>query len=111
MARPREWDRSELLEALIQYVDITPIPILAEFAHNHGVIRQYLYEMPELADAIKACTQKKEASLESKALSGDINCTMAIFSLKQLGWSDKQEQTIKGDAAQPLVISRSDAKL
>lgn len=31
--------------------------------------------------------------LERKALSGEIDKTMAIFSLKQLGWSDKHELT------------------
>jgi hypothetical protein len=35
---------------------------------------------------------------------------MAIFSLKQLGWSDKQETTIQGGAV-PLQISNADAKL
>lgn len=111
MARPREWDRAELLEALLTYTEETSIPIVAEFAYKHGVARQLLYDMPELADALKACIVKKEAALESRALSGDVNCSMAIFSLKQLGWKDTHEQTHKGDAAHPLVISQVDGRL
>jgi hypothetical protein len=111
MARPREWDRDALKESLIQYVDSTDIPILAEFAHNSGVLRQYLYDLPELADAIKACVQKKEFALERMGLSGGINTTMAVFSLKQLGWTDKIDQTHKGDAAAPIMITSTDSRL
>lgn len=111
MARPRTWDRAELLEALITYTENTEIPILAEFAHNHGITRAWLYEMTELQDAIKRCVEKKEFALEAKALRGEINCSMAIFSLKQLGWTDKIDQTHKGDAAHPIMISGTDSKL
>jgi len=30
---------------------------------------------------------------------------MAIFSLKQLGWSDRGEQTLRGDRGSPVTIS------
>ena len=30
--------------------------------------------------------------LEQKAIKGQYNASMAIFSLKQLGWKDKQEE-------------------
>lgn len=102
MARPREWDRAELREALLTYIDANEIPIVAEFASTHGVDRQRLYEWVELADAIKACVVKKEAGLERQALKGAINCSMAIFSLKQLGWKDTHEQTHKSDG--PLTF-------
>jgi hypothetical protein len=106
MARPREWDRAELLEKLLHYVDNTDIPILARFAYEHGVDRQRLYEWPELADALKNCIAKKEAALEEGALTGMLNVSMAIFSLKQLGWSDRQEVAVKG--AIPLELKGSD---
>lgn len=111
MARPREWDRAELTEALNQYIDSTEIPILADFAEKHGVLRVYLYDMPELSDAIKRCTQKKESALESHALTGKVNCRMAIFSLKQLGWTDKTEATHRGDPKAPLLFSSTDKEL
>lgn len=111
MARPREWDREELRQALIQYVEITEIPILAEFAHEHGVLRQYLYDLPELADAIRGCIEKKEFALEKKALNGSVNCSMAIFSLKQLGWTDKIDQMHRGDKEAPIMITATDSRL
>lgn len=111
MVRPREWDREELRIALLDYIERTPIPIAAEFAYTNGLHRQQLYEMEELSDALKQCITKKEAALESQALNGSVNCTMAIFSLKQLGWKDTHEQTHKGDASAPLVFSTIDGKL
>jgi len=40
---------------------------------------------------------KKEAQLEKLGAFNVINSTMAIFSLKQLGWRDKQEISIEQD--------------
>jgi hypothetical protein len=111
MARPREWNRTELAKEFAQYVESTDIPIIAEFAYTRGINRSYLYEWPELADALKDCIAKKETALESMALAGKVNCSMAIFSLKQLGWSDRTESTIKGDKAHPLAITHSDGEL
>jgi hypothetical protein len=111
MARPREWDRAELREQLVQYVEETDIPIVADFAHKSGVLRQYLYDLPELADALKRCVEKKESALELLALSGKVNCSMAIFSLKQLGWKDTHEQTHVGDKERPIMITNADADL
>jgi hypothetical protein len=108
MARPREWDRAELVEALDRYVEDTEIPILAEFSYKHGVARTYLYDLPELADAIKRCIAKKEYALEALALRGQVNCTMAIFSLKQLGWKDTHETTNKFDGPVPFQILPTD---
>lgn len=111
MARPREWDRAELREALLQYVESTDIPIVAEFAYQNGLHRQQLYDMEELSDALKACTSKKEAALERQALAGDVNVTMAIFSLKQLGWKDVQGREHSGAGGGPIVITSTDAEL
>lgn len=54
-----------------------------------------LYDWPESSTLLKLCIDKKEAQLERKALAGQINVVMAIFSLKQQGWSDRTEQTHK----------------
>jgi len=80
-----------LLELFEEYIDKTDIPIIAEFAANSKIYKQRLYEWEEFADSIKRAISKKEASLERGALDNKINVTMAIFSLKQLGWKDKQE--------------------
>lgn len=111
MVRPREWDRAELLQQFLEYIEKTEIPIIAEFAYTHGILRESLYEMPELSYALKQCVTKKEHALEAKALSGSVNCTMAIFSLKQIGWKDTHENTIQGKGGGPIVISNTDAEL
>lgn len=108
---PQVHDRVAILQAFLRYISSTEIPIVAEFAASHGLYRQFLYDCDEFADALKQCVSKKEGALERKALDGQVNCTMAIFSLKQLGWSDKQETVHKGDAAAPIVISATDSKL
>lgn len=111
MARPREYDRESLLLELEQYYEATPIPIIARFASDHDVPRELLYDWDEFSTLLKRCIAKKEAALEEKALSGDINVTMAIFSLKQLGWTDRTEQTVQGKGGGPIVISSTDAEL
>lgn len=108
---PRQHDRVELLRKLNEYIDITAIPIVSEFAYTNGMHRQQLYEMPELADALKRCITKKEFALESKALSGGCNVTMAIFSLKQIGWKDQQSLEHTGADGGPIKLTATDASL
>lgn len=99
MARPFKYTKNvkkRLLKEFLAYIDETPIPIVAEFAYTHNISRQRLYEMPELSDAIKLCIAKKEANLEKFALANKINTTMAVFSLKQLGWTDKVDLDNRG---------------
>jgi hypothetical protein len=45
------------------------------------------------------------------ALYNQINTRQAIFSLKQLEWTDRGEQTLKGDAFAPIIISETAARL
>ena len=98
--RPRKHHSAEITEKLIAYIEQEAIPILAEFSYKNNIPRTHLYEIAKddikLTDAIKFCIAKKEANLERGALSGEVNTTMAIFSLKQIGWSDKQETTHLG---------------
>ena len=102
---PRIHDRDELLSKLMQYIENTTIPIVAEFAYQQGLHREQLYDMPELSYALKQCINKKEAQLEKLALNGDVNCSMAIFSLKQIGWKDTHETTLAGDAKRPIHLN------
>lgn len=81
----------EIEKQMDKYTAETEIPILAEFAVSIKVHRQALYEHPELTDGIKRLITKKEAQLETLALYGGVNSTMAIFSLKQIGWTDRKE--------------------
>lgn len=91
--RPRTHDDSKVAELVIafaDYIDNTDIPIIVEFAYMNGIDRGVIYDYPEFSTLQKMCTAKKEAQLERMGLSGEIDKTMAIFSLKQLGWSDRQ---------------------
>ena len=94
MARPVKYTKEKLEEIqslLEKYIEETDIPIVAEFAYLNRINRSELYLHDELKNTIKALIDKKESQLEKKALKGGVNHTMAIFSLKQLGWKDKQE--------------------
>jgi hypothetical protein len=93
MGAPRKHDRVQLLENFLKYIAESTVPIVSKFAYQNGLNRTSVYEIPELADAIKLCIAKKEAALEEGALTGTLNCSMAIFSLKQIGWKDTQTVT------------------
>ncbi|MBW1853086.1 MAG: hypothetical protein JRJ00_00125 [Deltaproteobacteria bacterium] len=104
--RPVEYTE-EVLEKIAadidKYTDETDIPIVAEFAYNYNIRKATLYEHKRLSYSIKRMMEKKEFQLEKKAMDGDVNSTFAIFSLKQMGWSDKQElqHTTIDEAGEP----------
>lgn len=77
------------------YTDENTIPILAEFCYQNRVPRNHIDDYPELADAKKRLLTKKEAQLEKGTLMGKLNAPMAIFSLKQIGWTDRIDATIE----------------
>ena len=91
--RPKS-EVDEINRKLIKYINETDIPIVAEFAYQNDIRRTFLYENAVLSDTIKKLIDKKEAQLERKALDKEIDKTMAIFSLKQLGWRDIQEVNV-----------------
>ena len=85
----------EIEQEIIDYTEKTTIPILSECAYNLGMYREELYKHEELSSAIKKLITKKESVLEKGALLGKLNPSMAIFSLKQLGWRDKPKEEIQ----------------
>lgn len=105
-------DRSALLAAFEKYVTENDVPIIAEFAYRNRVTREHLYRWPAFKDAIKLCTAKKESALERGLLEGRFNAAGAIFSLKQLGWTDRHDLLHKGDkdAPIPLILKGSDVR-
>lgn len=105
LGRPIEYDREKLLADLEKYVNETEIPIAAEFAYLNGMSRSYLYEIPEISDAIKWLITKKEAQLERKGMNNEINTAMAIMGLKQLGWKDKPDSDGASESRLNIVIS------
>jgi hypothetical protein len=94
--RPPKVNIEDLINGVDDYLKKANPPIVAEYAHQHGITRQYIYELAkkdeDLSDAIKKISEAKEVMLEKKALKGQYNASMAIFSLKQLGWKDRQEE-------------------
>jgi hypothetical protein len=83
-----------VLKVLQSYIKKTRIPIFVEVCYKNEWVREYVYQLgeknEEISYAIKLLSQKKEANLERDGLKGKINKTMAVFSLKQLGWKDRQ---------------------
>ena len=100
MARPIKYTKKKIKEInllLEEYIKENDIPIVCEFAYKNDIRRATLYDIPELSYTIKKLLEKKEANLERMALNREIDKTMAIFSLKQLGWKDKSEVEYTGD--------------
>ena len=99
--RPPKVNIEYLINGVDDYLKKSNPPIVAEYAHQHGITRQYIYELAkkdeQLSDAIKKISEAKEVMLEKKALKGQYNASMAIFSLKQLGWKDRQEEKSDDD--------------
>lgn len=103
MARPRSKTQEQdeqLFNKFKKYIDNTTLPIIAEFAYMNDIERQYLYDNAMFSTLLKKCIAKKEANLEKGALTGKLNPSMAIFSLKQIGWKDKQADELQ---QQPVI--------
>lgn len=109
MGRYKKYTNKRLKEIAVEinkYTDKPPngIPTVAECAFLLGEFvgtyrRQFYYEhddCDEFMDAVKRLTARKESLLELGALSGKLNPSMAIFSLKQMGWTDKHEHNLPG---------------
>ncbi|MGV8130859.1 MAG: hypothetical protein ACP5N7_02035, partial [Candidatus Pacearchaeota archaeon] len=71
---------SEIKEKLQDYINVTSIPIVAEFAYLNKIPRQTLYELAEIKELMDELICKKESNLEKGALANKLNCGMAILS-------------------------------
>lgn len=115
MAPPRKMPLKDLVAAANQYADTTPIPIIKEFAMIVGYTREYLYELAAthpksgLRAALQRIIDRKEIALERGALSGELDRSMAIFSLKQLGWRDQPPEQKNDDKLDEILRSIKDA--
>lgn len=71
------------------------VPILKECCllndWDYVYVMQLRHKHEELSKSIRIILDWKEIKLEQGALTGELDKTMAIFSLKQLGWRDRQE--------------------
>lgn len=100
--------KKELLQKLIEYIETEDYPTVPDFCRKNRIHKQRLYEFASdkslnrddigkpsiaegFADCIKKMNNNQEAFIEENALNDKIPSTFAIFKLKQLGWSDKQQ--------------------
>lgn len=95
MARPKSGKYDNLIEDIVLYTTMTEYPILKELCYqkhyNYDYIMQLQRDNEELSQSIKELLYKKEAYLEREGIKGNIAQTMAVFTLKQLGWRDNIE--------------------
>lgn len=98
----------EILEKLVKYIEIEDYPTIPEFCVQNNICKQRIYDFANddrqnkddegkhllgeyFWDCIKRINEKQEAYMESKAMNNKIPIAFAIFKLKNLGWTDKQE--------------------
>jgi len=111
--RPKNYNNKQIAEIKVkleEYIDNEDLPILAEFAYKNNITRQIFYDYKEFSTLVKKLFDKKEAQLERLGAFNIINATMAVFSLKQLGWRDKQETEITG-GIKIIYADRDDERL
>jgi hypothetical protein len=96
----------KICQLLSKYIDENDVPILAEFCYLNDVSRQALYasQYPQFATLREKCLTKKEANLERLAANGAWDTRMAIFSLRQLGWTDRKEVEHSGSVDSKVQI-------
>lgn len=107
MGKRRKWgyrQRLAIRKKLEDYVRKTAVPSVADFAYQNGVPRAQLYRWDELEDTMDLLKSKREANLEKQLLGDDAKkATGAIFALKQLGWSDRNETHHVGEVKHVMV--------
>ena len=101
MARPKtdKYNIDNMIKIIDEYTKNTDLPILKEVCYknkwNYDTIMKYQRDNELLMQSIKTLLDKKETQLERGGLLGKYNNTMAIFSLKQLGWRDNKDIQVK----------------
>ena len=92
MARPPSGKYDNLIKDIQEYTQNTEYPILKELCYqkhyNYDTVMKYQREDEELMQSIKELLYKKEAYLERNGIHDKLSNTMAVFTLKQLGWKD-----------------------
>lgn len=108
MAANQKYKTENLVALLDKYTNDTDIPILKEVCYqnylNYDTIMKYQRTDELLMQSIKRLLYKKESQLERKGLNKEIDRTVAIFSLKQLGWKDRQEISFGEEQADEIDI-------
>lgn len=89
-------------------IELNPPTISGLALHLGFSNRTSLYEYEkesEFSDTIKTARSRCEEFIESNGMSGNIPPAVAIFSLKNYGWTDKQEVEHSGNMQSELSIN------
>ena len=70
--------------------------------YNYDYVMQLQRDNEELSQSIKELLYKKESYLEREGIKGNLAQTMAVFTLKQLGWRDNIE--VKAENTNRITI-------
>lgn len=107
MARPKTGKYDNLKKDIEEYTNKTEYPILKELCYqkhyNYDYVMQLQRKDEGLAQSIKELLYKKEAYLEREGIKGNIAQTMAVFTLKQLGWKDVIESQVQEEQRIQIV--------
>lgn len=107
--RQPKYETEYIVEQIELYLEREEIPILKELCYEQNWDYDYFMVLrgrdEEVDRSIKKLINRKEAQLEKLALLGKIDKTMAVFSLKQLGWKDRQEIAVSDDAKLKAMTS------
>lgn len=113
------YDVDEICNALDSYtahcVKQKEVPILKEVFVKKGWSYDYVCKIlngrlleandDRLDTSIKNLVYAKEYMLERLGLKGKINSTLAVFSLKQLGWRDQQQVDVGASNNKSIKIT------
>lgn len=109
MGRPPKYNVEAMIDIIDDYTNQTDIPVLKEVCYKNYWVYDTVLDLQnkheDLFHSIKRLLDKKEANLEIMGLRGEIDKTMAVFSLKQLGWKDRQEIAVSDDAKLKAMTS------
>jgi hypothetical protein len=107
MPKQNKWHyrkRLAVRRKLEEYINKNACPSVSQFAFQNSVPRSQLYKWKELEETIEHLQAKREKYLEDALLSGDgKKVTGAIFALKQMGWSDRNETNHTGEVQHVMV--------
>jgi hypothetical protein len=111
----KKYDPDFMADEVISYLNEClrkkKVPIFKEVTVKEGWAYFYVERIrhderyQRLDEAIQALMDAKEYMLERLGLDGKIDKTMAVFSLKQLGWKDQQSVELANQKDSTLNVT------
>lgn len=88
--RPREYDRDQIALEFEKYIQTEAIPLCDDFCDKNEIPPSTFAEWPEVRLLVDRCKGKARVGLLRLALRGKVKESVAIFALKNLGMTDRQ---------------------